>query len=167
MKVARFAPLLAALVLMACLPAVSQANLVVQGNVVDNVNEFHALLVWSAAGTDPAVFPLGGMNWSVNVLTSIGGQLVSTSAQHLLPTPGPVLTTLNHPVVPGGTSDKQTVTAGSDSLTVFVTARGDDSLIHIDAHHMATTTPEPTSAATWIFAGGSLLFAARRRFRRG
>jgi hypothetical protein len=169
MKVVRLTPLLAALVVMACLPAVTQANLVIQGTVEDNVNDFHAVLQWTSAAPDPSFLILGGVNWEFRVLASVGGALVSTVGQRLVPSPGLMLMTLNNPIVPGGASsaktskERETWATGIDELRVSITAQNNTSLIHIDAMH---SVPEPTNAATWIFAGGSLLFAARRRFYR-
>jgi hypothetical protein len=171
----KFSPVILALVAMACLPLLSSAGLVVIGPVTNDPLHYAAHLQWtSPTSWLDSISNIGGVgNWTVTASANPSGFSISTAQHQIAPhfgetAPGPSLV-----VTLGGLAPGSGAAFGTDSeihggglhydiLSVTVTPGAGVSDIYITADHV----PEPATAAIWLFAAGTLGFAARRRSRR-
>jgi hypothetical protein len=170
MKLVRSTPIVLALIAMAGLPEISKANLVMNGGTTSTDTSLNVTLLWNGGRGQPDTFNFSDANWSLMVLASDSGHLVRADLQHLTGGPGPALEDLFSPFTRGSSagpvSDVKPHLTGTDKLTVSIQEVGGSGNSRILISGVHTAVPEPTTAAAWIFAGGSLLFAARRRLRR-
>lgn len=167
MRLTRISPVLIALSMVLCLPAIGSCSLVIV-TVSNTATSYSATLLWSSPAFFDTISNIGGPTpWSVSTSAS-GGLFEVTTTQHQVPTPGPSLGVRLLGLSPGSgsASGSDSAAHGSsahDVLSVQVRPfTATESKVFITAAHVV---PEPTTGVAWIFSVGSLALAGLRRFR--